>query len=226
MTVAEAYRVMGARADSDSVELERIYRARLQKLQRLLIPGHLVAIRQQAQQQVAELAQAWEVLQKHVVRRCPPPDRRTYSGAGATTWSPPRMVEMGVGFLITAAIMCVITSLCFTQAPLNRSMRKSVPAKPKEEIPRVATRPVAPPIVETPMARMRVLSVPWCEVELDGRPFGPSGQSAAFEVSEGTHTLVLQRNGMVLTRKITLRAGRQSVVKIDFEGERVYVDQQ
>ena len=122
--------------------------------------------------------------------------------------------------------MCVITSLCFTQAPLNRSMRKSVPAKPEKEIPRVATHPVAPLIVETPMARMRVLSVPWCEVELDGRPFGASGQSAAFEVSEGTHTLVLQRNGKVLTRKITLRAGRQAVVKVDFKGERVYVDQQ
>lgn len=226
MTIGEAYRVVGARTDSDSVELEWIYRARLQKLQRLLIPGHPVAIRQQAQQQVAELAQAWEVLQKHVVRCYPPPDRRTYSGVGAATWLPPRMVEMGVGFLIMAAIMCVITSLCFTQVPLNRSMRKSAPAEPKKEILRVATHPVVPPIVETPMARMRVLSVPWCEVELDGRPFGASGQSAAFEVSEGTHTLVLQRNGKVLTEKIILRAGRQAVVKVNFEGGRVHVDQQ
>jgi len=226
MTVAQAYRVVGARTDINSVELERIYRARLQKVQRLLIPGHPVAIRQQAQQQVAELAQAWEVLQKHVVKCYPPPARRTYSGAGATTRSSPRMVEMGVGFLITAAIMCVITSLCFTQAPLNRSMGKSVPAEPKKEIPRVATHPVAPPIVEKPMARMRVLSVPWCEVKLDGRPFGASGQSAAFEVSEGTHTLVLQRNGKVLTKKITLWAGRQTVIKIDFEGGQAHVDQQ
>jgi hypothetical protein len=226
MTVTEAYHVVGARADSDSVELEQLYRVRMQELQLLLIPGHPVAIRQQAQQQVAELAQAWEVLQKHVVRRYPPPDRRTYSGAAATTWSPPRMVEMGIGFLITAAMMYAITSLCFTQAPLNRSMRKSVPAKPEKENPRVATYPVTPPIVKTPMARMRVLSVPWCDVELDGRPFGASGQTAAFEVSEGIHTLVLQRNGKVLTRKITLRAGRQTVIKVDFEGERVYVDQQ
>ena len=226
MTVVDAYRVVGARTESDSVELERIYRAKLQKLQRFLIPGHSVAIRQQAQQQVVELAEAWEVLQKHVVRVYPPPDRRTYSGANATTWSPQRMVEMGVGFLITAAIMCVITSLCFTQAPLNRSMRKSAPAELEKEIPRVATHPVAPPIVQTPMARMRVLSVPWCEVELDGRSLGASGQSAAFEVSEGNHTLVLQRNGKVLTRKITLRTGQQSVVKIDFEGGQVHVNQQ
>ena len=64
------------------------------------------------------------------------------------------------------------------------------------------------------------------EVELDGRPFGPSGQSVAFEVSEGTHTLVLQRNGKALTKTITLRAGRQAIVKVDFKGERVYVEQQ
>jgi hypothetical protein len=73
---------------------------------------------------------------------------------------------------------------------------------------------------------MRVLSVPWCEVELDGRPLGASGQLAAFEVSEGPHKLVLKRNGKVLTRTIALPAGRQTIVKIDFEGGQVHVDQQ
>jgi hypothetical protein len=226
MTVDQAYHVVGARTDSDSVELERLYRIRLQKLQRLLIPGHPMAIRQQAQQQISELAEAWELLQKHVVRSSPPRNHRHYSGASDTAWSLPRMVEMGTGFVIVAAIMCVITLLCFTQASLSRSMNKGTTAELGKNTLHVTNHPSVTPIVQTPMAMMRVLSAPWCEVELDGRPLGASGQLAAFEVSGGTHTLAMRRNSKVLTRQITLRAGQQTVVKIDFEGGQVYVDQQ
>jgi len=229
MTVAQAYRLIGARADIDSVELERIYRARLQKVQRLLVPGHPVAIRQQAQQQVAELAEAWEVLKKHVVRCCPPPGRRNYSGA--RTLPPRRLVEMGAGFLIVAAIICVITSLCFTHAPEDKArIHKSVSVDLEREIsspkPKlVAGHTAAPARVEKPMVRMRVLSVPWCYVEVDGKSLGPSGQAEAFEVREGPHKLRLFRGNKVLTKTIELTKGSHVVVKAQFDKDRIDVSE-
>ena len=60
---------------------------------------------------------------------------------------------------------------------------------------------------------LRVLSVPWCYVEIDGKPLGPSGQAKPFEVTEGKHTLTFRRNGRILTKKIDVPKGQKILVK-------------
>jgi hypothetical protein len=63
----------------------------------------------------------------------------------------------------------------------------------------------------------RVLSVPWCQVELDGRGLGPSGQADYFTVPAGKRQLVLQRDGKKMTTTINIPQDRLILVKADFE---------
>jgi hypothetical protein len=76
------------------------------------------------------------------------------------------------------------------------------------------------------LAQLRVLSAPWCQVELDGKALGPSGQAKAFEATEGRHTLTLRRNSRVLTSALQLPPGQETLVWVQFEKGKIDVSQQ
>ena len=66
-------------------------------------------------------------------------------------------------------------------------------------------------------AQLRILSVPWSYVEVDGTPLGPSGQVDPFTLKPGEYKLVLYQGGRVLARTICLRENRETIVKAQLE---------
>ena len=68
MTKQEAYRIIGVNSISNRSKIEKAYISKLRKRQRQLITGYSISIRQRAQQQIAQLASAMEVLQKNPTR--------------------------------------------------------------------------------------------------------------------------------------------------------------
>ena len=68
MTKQEAHRIIGVNRTSSRSGIEKAYISKLRKRQRQLITGYSISIRQRAQQQIAQLASAMEVLQKNPTR--------------------------------------------------------------------------------------------------------------------------------------------------------------
>jgi hypothetical protein len=106
---------------------------------------------------------------------------------------------VAASFLIAAVMMLAVVLLC---------VRTSATGKPQKS------------------AQFRVLSAPWCQVDLDGKALGPSGQAKAFEVTEGRHTLTLRRNGQVLRSALQLSRGLETLVWVQFEKGQIDVSQQ
>lgn len=232
MTVDQAYKVLGVSANSSRAEAEQAYRNKFDKLQRQTVPGQRLAVRQRALAEITELVSAWEVLKNRPWPSYspPPPKRRqpsqSYTAPPASRQSQPRPQPVpafihpqsgarrrsssasapalpnravAISFLIAAVMMLAVVLLC---------VRTSATAKPQKS------------------AQFRVLSAPWCQVELDGKAFGPSGQAKAFEVTEGRHTLTLRRNDNVLTNTLQLPPGQETLVWVQFEKGQIDVSQQ
>ena len=94
MTKQQAYGIIGVNSRSGAAEIEHAYTSKLQKLQRQLLAGQSLSIRRRAQQQIIQLASAWEVLQnssagasgsaQNAGRASPPP--RTPAPQQQSTW--------------------------------------------------------------------------------------------------------------------------------------------
>jgi hypothetical protein len=110
------------------------------------------------------------------------------------------------------------------------------PAKPAPTPAAKTSQPVFAPdaataVVEPPSAipaarlpaKLRVLSVPWCQVEVDGRALGPSGQLHAFELTEGKHALRLVRGSQAVSRDVVIDGASETVVKVQFDAGIVHV---
>jgi hypothetical protein len=74
-------------------------------------------------------------------------------------------------------------------------------------------------------ARLRVLSVPWAQVKVDGRSLGPSGQIDAFAVKPGEHEVVLRQGNRVLSRTVQLPEHSETVLKAQLEKGQIDVAQ-
>lgn len=74
-------------------------------------------------------------------------------------------------------------------------------------------------------ARLRVLSVPWAQVKVDGKSLGPSGQIDAFAVKPGEHEVVLRQGDRVLSQTIHLPEHSETVLKAQLEKGQIDVAQ-
>jgi hypothetical protein len=72
-------------------------------------------------------------------------------------------------------------------------------------------------------ASLRVLSVPWCNVEINGKSAGPSGQAEPFVVTAGTHRFTFRRGKKSFSEKLQLEPGEQICFKVQFEKGRINV---
>ena len=68
---------------------------------------------------------------------------------------------------------------------------------------------------------LRLAAQPWAEVTIDGRPLGTTPLRST-EVAEGPHTVVLSNHelGVVVHRKVVVRAGQESVLVVNLFAEK------
>ena len=68
---------------------------------------------------------------------------------------------------------------------------------------------------------LRLAAQPWAEVTIDGRPLGTTPLRST-EVAEGPHTVVLSNRelGVVVHRKVVVRAGQESVLVVNLFAEK------
>ena len=240
MTTDEAYSILGVPSTSTIADIEQAYKDRLHKLQLQLLAGQSLSLRRRAQGQIALLASAWEVLQKQASQSHNPPPGSSQGPlprpvspspsslpAGQRNWpgftslAPLPKSAIITSFVIAALVMLALMLLCFSASAKDQGKTQkasvSVTANTVNKGTDHVTRQDRRALLKREPARLRVLSVPWCEVAIDGKAFGSSGQAKAFELSEGRHELVLRRNEKVLTRSIRLYGGQQVVVKVLFE---------
>jgi hypothetical protein len=94
------------------------------------------------------------------------------------------------GFVLAAAVMVLVIVLCLgPTASLDRHKT----------------------------ARLRILSVPWSYVTVDGRLLGPSGQTDAFPLQPGDHEVVLRQEDRVLSYRVHLSENCETVLKAQLE---------
>ncbi len=74
-------------------------------------------------------------------------------------------------------------------------------------------------------ARLRVLSVPWSQVKVDGKSLGPSGQIDAFALKPGDHEVVLRQGNRVLSQTVHLPEHSETVIKVQLEEGEIDVAQ-
>jgi len=218
MTIDEAYRIMGVDTGCSLSEIGMAYRNKLQHLQSQFSSGQSPIIRQRIRQQVLELTAAWEMLQKKAaepaknhqqvntapllhaepapVYTCPSPVKG--SGALKDFFIDPTLPipAVVIGFAVVALTMLLIACLCLsTSTKVNK----------------------------TGSAQLRVLAVPWCQVEIDGEPLGTSGQVNPFELAEGTHELTVWRDDKFMSKNIKLRKDCVAIARVWFEKDEIRV---
>lgn len=214
MTTAQAYHILGLRPGAGRTEIERAYTAALRAVQLQLVPGTPLAVRQKAQDQIAELKTAFEYIKNTAAPRAHP--KRT----GRCSQSPakpvpgrarrppvirPPALNQVVGtpkpVILAGLVLAGIVSLFVVLFDVRSTASDN----------------------QDGTARLRVLSVPWSYVEVDGTPLGPSGQLDPFTLKPGEHKLVLRQGDSVLSRTISLRENCQTVVKAQLEKGRIDV---
>ena len=247
MTEDEAYRILGIPRGSGRADIEQAYRDECSKLQRQMVPGRSLPLRRRAAQQLAQLASARELLQKQRPTGSGYPPGSGQRPMPAPAGNGPRPLPRGrqgwpsftalaplprpaliTSFLIAASVMCVIMLLCFNVSAEPKEdvhTQSAYAATPQQDHPNSSvSRPIAPSLQQnsTP-ARLRVLSVPWCHVEIDGRSVGPSGQAEAFELQAGAHQLRLRCENRVLSHRLVLEPAQRVKVWVQFEKGKIHV---
>lgn len=231
MTAMQAYQLLNVRPGASLAEIEQAYLAALKVLQLQMVPGQPVGLRQKAQSRIAELKSAFEFLKNTAGAATPPTAASGYAQPAYASGGVPQLQPMpmppavfpqaqpgtgmpiqptgpvpaGLGmapaapsypwilpasFALAAAVMLLVVVLC---------------VGPSISLERQKT------------ARLRVLSVPWSYVEVDGKSLGPSGQVDAFALRPGDHEVVLRRGDRVLSRTVHLLENSETVIKAQLE---------
>ena len=94
------------------------------------------------------------------------------------------------GFIMAAAVMLFVAIFCIGSA---RSLEKQK------------------------TARLRVLSVPWSQVQIDEKQLGPSGQLDAFALKPGERKVVLRQGNRVLSGTVRLTERYETTIKAQLE---------
>jgi len=214
MTTGQAYHILGIRPGASRTEIEQAYTAALRVLQLQLVPGTPLAVRQRAQDQIAALKTAFERVKNAAVPHVQPPRTGRYRqpqvqpvvgsaeqprAAGPAALHPVFAVPNPVilaSFVLAGIVVLFVVLFCVRSTASDSENRT---------------------------AQLRVLSVPWSYVEVDGTPLGPSGQIDPFTLKPGEYKLVLCQGGRVLARTISLRENRETVVKAQLEKGQINV---
>jgi hypothetical protein len=242
MTAAQAYQILNVSPGASQREIERAYMDVLRVLQLQLVPGQPVAARQKAQDQIAELKSAFEFLKNMAGSGGQP----TWGGGYAAPQTPPAAIPqvppmtmppippaavpymqpltglpvqpvagfaaqppgmapnpfhqgpvasayswiVPAGFILAAAVMVLVIVICVGSTASLESRRT---------------------------AKLRVLSVPWSYVQVDGESLGPSGQVDAFALKPGEHEVVLRQGDRVLSQTVHLLENSETVIKAQLE---------
>lgn len=126
----------------------------------------------------------------------PPPMPPNPFGPGPTVPSYPWVLP--AGFVMAAAVTLVVVILC---------------VNPSFSWGRGKT------------ARLRVLSVPWSQVRVNGEALGPSGQVEPFALKPGVYRLELCQGQKVLSRRIELSENAETLVEAQLEKGQIHVAQ-
>lgn len=250
MRKEKAYSLIGALPGSTLAEIEQSYKSKCQKLQIQMMPGQALSIRTRAEQHLILLTTAWEVLQKEYATKNPPTGASGKTSAPLPTgqgsrplpgrqpnWpsflglSPLPNYALGISFFMALSVIFTVIILCYqatAQTKKNEPKKSPVLSSTMKTQP-VVIKPASPPVPKAepkPPAQLRILSVPWCQVELAGKSLGPSGQIMAFQQEAGEYELTLRRNNRTLTRTIRLYEGQQTTVWVQFEKGEIRVEQE
>lgn len=73
---------------------------------------------------------------------------------------------------------------------------------------------------------VRVISVPWCDVYIDGEYAGKSGRPQPFKISTGKHRFVFKRGPEALVKKIKTKKDVEMVIFVNIKRKRIDVREQ
>jgi len=193
MTTGQAYHILGLRPGAGRMEIERAYIAALRVLRLQLVPGTPLAVRRKAQEKITELTCAYQLL-KSVAAPTAQPTGPVSVPSGPTPSRPAHSWVLPAGFAVAALVLVAVV---FGMWP------SPAPQEPKT-------------------ARLRVLSVPWSYVTVDGQSLGPSGQAKAFILKPGDRKVVLRQGERVLSQTVHLAEDSETVIKAQLE--KGYID--
>ena len=227
-SLVEAYSALGLRPGAGQVEVEQAYAASLRRLQLQMVPGMPLATRRRAQDQILKLAAAFEQVKNATTtpassaRRRPVPKTKPagrYAGAPRPASQPALRPVFTVRRLVVAvgAVAVVVVAIVVLRVVLS-PVHSMTPATASETTIR-ATAPAA----RSKAARLRVLSVPWSYVEVNGRPLGPSGQVNAFIVQPGDCQLVLRQGDRVFPVTVAVQENCETTVYVQLEKGQFHV---
>jgi len=171
-----------------------------------MVPGMPLATRHQAQDQTLELTAAFELVKNAATLHTQP------TAASRPAFQPVFRVPR----LVVAAGAVAVGIVVLLVGPF------SARSKPPETAGETAMYTTAP-IASSKTARLRVLSVPWSYVEVDGTPLGPSGQVDAFTVQPGKCQLVLRQGNRALPMTISVPENYETTVQAQLEKGQIHV---
>lgn len=196
MTPDQACTILSVRPGASRIDIEKAHAAALRVLRLQLVPGTPLAIRQKAQEKMAELDCAYQLL-KSVAAPTVQPTGPVSVPSGPTPSRPAHSWVLPAGFAVAALVLVAVVF----------GMRSSpAPQEPKT-------------------ARLRVLSVPWSYVTVDGQSLGPSGQVEAFILTPGDRTVVLRQGERILSQTVHLAEGSETIIKAQLEKGQINVAQ-
>ena len=217
MTLDQAYKVLGVGRHTAFADIQQAYQSRLKQLQLKLSACTSPSDRKIAQDLIKQLVEAWTIIQKNTPQnnivppiaspktsapqtKIPLPrpktsrhSNNTHTSASTTNVSTKSVV---IALAIAAFLMLMVITLC-TCSYSDYKARS--------------------------MGMLRVISIPWCEVELDGKSLGPSGQVGAFNVVKGKHKLVLRKGDKTLIKQIQTEKDKLTTVTVQFKQGDIYV---
>ena len=256
MTTSQAYQILKVKPGASQLEIEQAYKGALRTLLLQIVPGQPLAVRQKAQDQIAQLKTAFELLKNrakssasparpagyappHVRPTAVPPIRPTAMPPMPPTAMP--HVRPVTGFPVPPVAMPPIPPVAGFPGPptgTTPSPFGSGPAPPAYGWVIPAGFVLAAAVMlfiilccvrsnaspdKSGTARLRVLSVPWSQVEVDGQPLGPSGQIGAFALKPGDHKVVLRQGNRVLSQTVHLSEDSETTVKAQLEKGKIDV---
>jgi hypothetical protein len=135
MTVDQAYRLLGISVNSNRSIVEQAYKSKLKKLQRYMVAGQPLAVREQAQREITELVSPWELLKNRPWQNQNPvptgsqsqPPRQpaaafAHPQTGASRWSGSASAPPLPNRAITISFLLAGVNLCNRASSIKRRM--------------------------------------------------------------------------------------------------------